>query len=41
MPLGQDFNPGPREYEAELLTITTKSGSALMTELREGRWEGG
>ena len=31
MSSGQDFNPGPQEYGAELLTITTKSGSALMT----------
>jgi hypothetical protein len=31
MSSGQDFNPGPQEYGVELLTITTKSGSALMT----------
>jgi hypothetical protein len=41
MSSGQDFNPGPQEYGAEFLTITTKSGSALMIESRKGWWEEG
>jgi len=41
MSSGQDFNPGAQEYGAEFLTITTKPGSALVTESREGWWEGG